>query len=394
MNLRPLALHLAHVDIRIDGRIRKQLDACRDLESVRVEAIGIDREEVGLAVLPIKGVRIDSLKLKMCSPIGRFRSLRYSIILFELILRMVPMAVARRPTVVHCHDALVLPIAAFIKLLTNCALVYDAHELESCKSGQSRVMSIVTLFIERVCWRMVDTLISVSPPILQWYRERLGPKQSVLVLNSPIHSKVKHRSTSQSRYFHQCFGIPLDQKVFIYLGILGRGRGIIQLLAAFGEPLTRSHIVFVGYRDSVGVAEAAKNFPNIHIHPAVPHDQVVDLAREADVGLCLIENVSLSDYLCLPNKLFEYAFAGVPVLASRLPEIARVVNEFGLGICCDNDVESIRNAVRKIEHDGLEKPQGDLSELSWETQAKRLQDAYRVLLGDGARPAPNSKGND
>lgn len=182
MNLRPLALHLAHVDIRTDGRILKQLDACRDLESVRVEAIGIDREEVGLAVLPIKGVRIDSLKLKMCSPIGRFRSLRYSIILFELILRMVPMAVARRPTVVHCHDALVLPIAAFIKLLTNCALVYDAHELESCKSGQSRVMSIVTLFIELVCWRMVDTLISVSPPILQWYRERLGPKQCTLTL--------------------------------------------------------------------------------------------------------------------------------------------------------------------------------------------------------------------
>ena len=214
----------------------------------------------------------------------------------------------------------------------------------------------------------------------------------MLVLNSPIHSKVKHRSTSQSRYFHQCFGIPLDQKVFIYLGILGRGRGINQLLAAFSEPLTRSHIVFVGYRDSVGVAEAAKTFPNIHVHPAVPHDQVVDLAREADVGLCLIENVSLSDYLCLPNKLFEYAFAGVPVLASRLPEIARVVNEFGLGICCDNDVESIRNAVRKIEQDGLEKTQGDLSELSWETQAKRLQDAYRMLLGDGARPEPNSTG--
>ena len=37
--------------------------------------------------------------------------------------------------------------------------------------------------------------------------------------------------------------------------------------------------------------------------------KLTNLIKEADVGLCLVENVSLSDYYCLPNKLFEYAFA-------------------------------------------------------------------------------------
>jgi len=115
--------------------------------------------------------------------------------------------------------------------------------------------------------------------------------------------------------------------------------------------------------------------------------------READCGLCLIEDVSLSDRLCLPNKLFEYAFAGIPVLASRLHEIARVVNEYRLGACCDNDADSIEAAVLKIEREGLARPEADLTELSWDTQAKRLQEAYRQLLLDGGAAVPDKQGD-
>jgi glycosyltransferase involved in cell wall biosynthesis len=106
----------------------------------------------------------------------------------------------------------------------------------------------------------------------------------------------------------------------------------------------------------------------------------------------LIEDVSLSGRLCLPNKLFEYAFAGVPMLASRLPEIARLVGEYGLGVCCDNDADSIESAVRQIEREGLERPTGDLTELSWETQAKRLQEAYRQLLIEAGAAVPDKQG--
>jgi glycosyltransferase involved in cell wall biosynthesis len=141
------------------------------------------------------------------------------------------------------------------------------------------------------------------------------------------------------------------------------------------------------------VEDHAQRFPNIHLHQAVPHDEVVKFVREADCGLCLIEDVSLSDRLCLPNKLFEYAFAGVPILASRLPEIARVVQQYDLGACCDNDADSIEAAVLKIEREGLVRPVADLTELSWDTQAKRLQEAYRQLLLDGGAAVPGNQGD-
>jgi glycosyltransferase involved in cell wall biosynthesis len=180
--------------------------------------------------------------------------------------------------------------------------------------------------------------------------------------------------------------------VFIYLGLLVRGRAIEPVLEVFRRGNVASHVVFMGSGDTMGVQDHANRFPNIHFHPAVPHDEVVRMVQDADCGLCLIEDVSLSDRLCLPNKLFEYAFAGVPMLASRLPEIARLVGEYGLGVCCDNDADSIESAVRQIEREGLERPTGDLTELSWETQAKRLQEAYRQLLIEAGAAVPDKQG--
>jgi hypothetical protein len=69
------------------------------------------------------------------------------------------------------------------------------------------------------------------------------------------------------------------------------------------------------------------------------------------------------------------------------------VNEYRLGACCDNDADSIEAAVLKIEREGLARPEADLTELSWDTQAKRLQEAYRQLLLDGGAAVPDKQGD-
>ena len=393
-------LHLSHTDIRADSRVLKQLNSLREgIPSAEVHAYGLANREGGPDGSPRApdGLRIISPASRRLRFVGRH--VRYVATWAEMSCRMLAAGWRVRPSLVHCHDILVLPAAYVISRLCGSALVYDAHELESERNGMSRRGSRWCLQIERWCWRRISLLVSVSPSILEWYSENLGPKPSVLVLNSPVlpapcPSEVvrERRSFGEQGYFHKCFGIPEGTPVFIYLGLLVRGRGIEPVLEVFGRPRLRSHVVFMGYGDTVGVSSHAERFPNIHLHPAVPHDQVVQIVREADCGLCLIEDVSLSDRLCLPNKLFEYAFAGVPVLASRLPEIARVVGDFGLGICCDNDADSIEAAVRKIEREGLEPPTGDLTELSWETQAKRLQEAYRTLLAERKLVATGTKG--
>jgi glycosyltransferase involved in cell wall biosynthesis len=383
-------LHVSHTDISRDGRIIKELSALASgFPSLKVSAVGLPCREGAPSARPLKSVDVRLLPLwsRRLAIFGS--SVRHSLSMVEFAVRVLYEGVRKRPTLVHCHDVIALPAGWLVSIVVGSRLIYDAHELESKRNGQSALLGNLVLAVENWCWRRIALLVSVSPSIIDWYRDNLGPKPSILVMNSPVLSLSATipitREPGSAGYFHRLFGIQAGTPVFIYVGIMMHGRGIEQVLEVFGRAGVRSHVVFMGYGDAVGVEDHARRFANIHLHPAVPHDQVVEYVRHADCGLCLIEDVSLSDRLCLPNKLFEYAFAGIPVLASRLPEIERAVREFGLGVCCENDAESIRQAVQAIERDGISPSTADLSELSWERQAERLRDAYRQLLGKQSR---------
>jgi glycosyltransferase involved in cell wall biosynthesis len=383
-------VHISNTDIASDSRIRKEIIVLRQRGGNKNSVIGLaDDGSVGTQVLD----GAEYFKLPMMTRVLKSlpRSLRYFLQLIEFTVRVLVVVknMQQKHTVIHCHDTFALPAGWLIKRIYGGRLVYDAHELESNKNGQNIILSKATLAIERFCWKRIDLLISVSDSILHWYDKNLGPKQSALVMNSPIYdsSKIIKSSCSEENYFVQKYGIPKSSFIFVYLGILAPGRGIESCLEAFKVLDKRAQVVFIGFgRLKSLIEDAAKAHDNIHFHPPVEHCDVVPLVAGADYGLCFIENTSLSDYFCLPNKLFEYSFAGLKILASNFPEIEKAVKRFELGTCCDPTPAEIKAAVSLI----LESPPThiarDISELSWERQAQSLIKAYSNML---LRPQAN-----
>lgn len=378
-------LHLSHTDIRRDSRILKELKALRPFaeeKGFRVRALGILERGAKSAVPPtLEGIEILTMECFVRKLWVPHRLIRHGLVFLEIIVRFLFLGLKLRPAVVHCHDTMVLPVALLVSIISRAQLVYDAHELETDRNGQGKLEQKVTMMFEKIAWSAIDFFISVSPSINNFYVEKYGPKANEVILNAPELTSVEVGSPSLASALRERLGISPEDRLFVYLGILGPGRGLENLLEAFSKLVGEAHLVCVGWGEyEQKIKDYSTRFPNIHLHEPVPHAEVVPLVKGADFGMCMIEPISLSDYYCLPNKLFEYAFAGLPVLASKFPELERVVRDHKLGTTCDNDVSSIVNAVQDIIGRKHEFSFENLEELSWQRQAELLVAGYRTLV--------------
>ena len=383
--MRNYIIHLSDTDIRNDARILKEMRALEGFcakTGLKICGMGLEEQDDRNSVqylnhdLPFD---VYVVKRRLSARMSSIKPLKHALCFFEIFFAAVFLCFRVRPKIIHCHDTLVLPIGLLIKFLFGAKLIYDAHELECNKNQQTRINARATRLIERLSWRFVDLLISVSPSINEWYLTNYGEKFNATVLNSPVYSPPVHNRISHLGIKTK-LGIPIGEKVFVYLGIFSTGRGIEAALSAFADERIHAHLICIGWGPlSEVVEDFSLRYRNIHVHPPVEHAKVVGLIRECDFGLCMIENVSLSDYFCLPNKLFEYCFAGLPVLASDLPEISRVVIDHDIGLVCGPSEEEMINGISELCSRGSEFGFRNLDVLGWQSQAQCLVNVYDQL---------------
>jgi len=119
--------------------------------------------------------------------------------------------------------------------------------------------------------------------------------------------------------------------------------------------------------------------------PSVPLEQLLAHTAEASVGVTLLQDTCENHRLALPNKLFEYIAAGIPVVASALPETRALVERYGVGWCVppgDSSAlaDALDLALRRQEDPGLrERLAHAAEELSWEREQQRLVGLYERL---------------
>jgi glycosyltransferase involved in cell wall biosynthesis len=125
----------------------------------------------------------------------------------------------------------------------------------------------------------------------------------------------------------------------------------------------------------------------LEIREAVPLSEALESIAECEMGLMLIQPVCRSYELTLPNKLFEYAAAGLPILASDLPVIGEVVRSEGIGeVVPAEDVEQIAHAMERVaDHDVnvqlRQRVVAFAERETWDRERAVLASAYAVASG-------------
>ena len=290
----------------------------------------------------------------------------------------------RKVSFVHCNDLSALPIGLLIKSFgKKVVVVYDCHEYETEVNGLRGWEKKAKKWVERILIRFADDIITVSDSIANEYARIYKIPKPRLVLNCPAyHEQVQ----TKGNMFRENLGIRSDQTIFLYQGGLTKGRGIEQLIETFiGFDSDRNVLVCMGYgplEDTV--KRMANDSDKIFFHPAVPPVILLKYTCSADYGVSFIEDVSLSDRYCLPNKLFEYMMAGLPVLTSNLYEMKRLVEKERIGIVApENTVDGFREAIAvSLEQDytAIQKNVFEAcKKYCWEEQEKVLKEIYNAL---------------
>ena len=286
------------------------------------------------------------------------------------------------------NDWTAIPVARKIAQEQGAVLLYDTHELASDESPERwrwRLLDRpVVMAIEGACIGSARRVSCVSGGIadrLQFnYRLRERP---LVVRNTPRYEPIAFRPTAEA-------------VEVLYHGIVYRTRGLEACIRSVTLWRSEFRLTIRGpaspeYRASLQrlIAELGLG-ERVRLVPPVPMTDLVREASRFDVGLFALPGHSRHNRFALPNKLFEYIMAGLAICVSDLPEMARVVREYDLGVLIGAvEPDAIAAAVNGLDRariDHCKKRALDAArQLNWEVEGAALVAAAETALADANR---------
>jgi glycosyltransferase involved in cell wall biosynthesis len=319
--------------------------------------------------------------------------------LFDYWRRAVVRGRQLRADVYHAHDLTTLPAAWAASLGSPARLVYDAHELFTEIGRLGTLPRLVFRVLERLLIGRADRRITVNGSIAAELARRYGIPAPVVIRNCP-RSLGRPPSRDESPLRERA-GVPPGVPLALFQGMFMPHRGLENLVRAVPR-LRSAHVVFMGWGPLAGplteLARAEGVADRVHVIPGVPLADLLVFTAGADVGVIPYRNIGLNNYYTSPNKLFEYVASGVPVAASRFPELVRVVEGLGLGRTFDPErPEDIAAALDALLEDpaALAEARGRVAaaapDFTWEAESRKLLDLYAGLDIMAPMPLPAAR---
>lgn len=263
----------------------------------------------------------------------RFRLLFNHSALFyvEINIRLFFLLLFSSSDILLSNDTDTLPANFIVKKIRRKKLVFDAHELfpEVPELANRPRVKHVWEKLEDWIFPQLTHSYTVCKSIADYYKNKYGIDMKV-VRNVP-YTYLTTEQKSKISY--------PNKKIIIYQGALNMGRGLEWVLDAMPS-VENGILVIIGDGDIRRELEEQTKMLIIEDRVVflgkITADKLYKYTSSAAIGLCLLEEKGLSYYYALPNRIFDYIQAGVPVLATRFPEITNIVETYKTGVLIDH----------------------------------------------------------
>ncbi len=315
----------------------------------RVHKVATSLMKFGFDVLLVGRKLNASLPVNRDYKTKRFRLLFHKGAMFYACynIRLFLFLLFRKADIFLSNDLDTLPANYYASIIKKIKLVYDSHEYFT------EVPELVNRPKVKRIWEKIEKRIlpkikysyTVCQSIADIYSQKYGINMQV-VRNIPI-CNIEYEDS-----FPTLFSEFKDKNIILYQGAVNIGRGIEHVIRAM-QFVDNAVFVIIGDGDikveMERLVEELKLKSKVLFTGKMPFNELLSYTKNADIGISLEENIGLNYYYALPNKLFDYIRANVPVLVSKLPEIERIVNKYGIGEFIDNhNVEHIAEKINMM----------------------------------------------
>jgi len=310
-------------DLSTDQRVDK---SCRTLSDMGFSVLLVGRRLPGSLELTVRPYTTKRMKL-----LFRRGPLFYA----EYNIRLLWLLITHRCHLIVANDLDTLPAGFLAHRLKRVPLVYDSHEFytETPELVNRPFVQGIWERIEAFIFPRLTDIITVNGSIAGLYEEKYHKKLHVV-------RNIPRRLKEEKRYSRAELGLPEDRKIILLQGAgINIQRGAEEAIEAVRH-CENVLLLIIGSGDVVGKlkekAEQSDYRDRVMFLPKMPYEEMMRYTRLADIGLTLDKDTNINYRYSLPNKLFDYIHARIPVLASRLPEIASIVEDYDIGMITEN----------------------------------------------------------
>jgi len=280
----------------------------------------------------------------------------------------------------HAHNDNALLACFIVALLRRKPLIFEAHEmpLYVLEHAHRLVATVITIIFKAIVQRCAGIIV-VSPPIVQEVQKHYSISNIALVRNIP-----PYRSVTKSNHLRAYLGLSATTRIVLYQGNIQPDRCLDKLVQATKFLSTDIVVVLMG--KSVGttatelttLARQEGRIKQLKILPPVPPDELLEWTASADIGMIMSSpDYSMNTRVFLPNKLFEYMMAGLPVLTSPLIAVEEILHTYDVGRVLVSLEPTDRCTLASMSKNAL---RASAQEFCWQKEKLQLIRLYYQIL--------------